>query len=188
MNSPVDVMNSALRKVGAEAISSENDNNNRARLVKAAFYDQRDYYQRAHPWKFNISYIALAAVSPKPDDVFDYDYVFQLPDNCLRVLDVSCGQDKWTEIEGKRIATDESSLKVKFIKLVADVSKWDSNFCEVLATATALDIAYPLTQSASMVQTLEGKLKNLLAESRSYSAQIGAQKQVGARGWLDSRR
>jgi len=149
----------------------------------------RDKVLRSHPWKFAISYQELAQVSPQPDDVFDYDYVYQLPSDCLRVLSTDLPVDSnWTEIEGGRIACNSSTLIVKFIKRIEDVSAFDANFCEVLSWEIAVDIAYALTQSSSAVQTAEAGLKKAIGEARSYSAQIGSVTQVNSSGWLDARR
>ncbi len=184
-----EIMNSALRKLGAERITSGSDNNNRARLVSAAYPNVRDNLLRAHPWRFCTSYQELAVVSPLPDDVFDYDYVFQLPSNCLRVVSTNlCKTDPWEEIEGQRIACNISELTVKFIKKITDVTKYDTNFAEVLAYGVAAEIAFALTQSASMTELITKKFEKELATARSYNAQTASVKQVTADDWLNARR
>jgi hypothetical protein len=132
--------------------------------------------------------VDLAAVSPKPDYIWEYAYVFQLPSDCTRVLAVSLSADTWEEIEGRRIACDDSSLTVKFIKKITDVTKYDDNFCEVLAWELATDICYAITKSTAQVDKVDMKRKEALREARSFDAQVGAVKQVEASSWLESRR
>jgi hypothetical protein len=188
-SSETEIMNSALRKLGAERITAPTDANNRARLVRDAYPNVRDQLLRAHPWHFCTAYSELASVSPTPSDVFDYDYVFQLPSDCLRVLKTNlASDDDWEEIEGSRIACNISELTVKYIKKITDVTKYDSNFAEVLAYMLAADICFSLTQSASATELIQKKAKEELSLARSFNAQVGSIKVVGADSWIDARR
>lgn len=188
-NSELEIMNSALRKLGAERIISPNDDSTRARLVKESYPLMRDKLLRSHPWRFSTSYQSIAQITPKPADVYDYAYVFQLPVDCLRVFHTNLGiEEDWEEIEGLRIACNNSSLKVKFSRKILDVSKYDANVCEVLAGMVAADIAYSLTQSASMVEKMQQLVDKELAVARSYSAQTGSVRTVSSDDWINARR
>lgn len=190
VTSAVEIMNSALRKLGAEPIVSEDDNSNRARLVKASYYLRLNHLLRSYQWRFNKAYAQLALVSPQPDDVFDYDYVFALPANCARVFETSLGaSEDWEEIENQRFACNISEVTVKYGKLVTDVTKFDVSFVEVLACDVAADIAYSLTNSQSVAEGAEKKLKEALANARSFSAQTGSVKTVSyGDDWVSARR
>ncbi len=188
-SSKTDILNSALRKLGAEPILASNDNSVRARTLNSSYELKLDELIRSHPWNRFISYVELAAVDPIPADIYDYSYVFQLPNDCLRVLDTSLGsRATWEEIEGKRIACDESELSVKYIKRITDVTQFDANFVEALAWMIAEDCAYSLTQSTSQAENCGKKAKSALQMARSYDAQVGSVKVVEANEWLDSRR
>lgn len=187
--SEVEIVNSAFRKLGAERILDLNEDNTRARLAKEAYPNVRDKLLRSHPWRFATSYQEIAQVYPKPADVFDYSYVFQLPADCMRVFSTDLGKDEaWEEIEGLRIACNQSICKVKFSRKITDVSKFDANFCEVLAWHLAAEFAYALTQSASAQKNAEDKAEKELSIARSYSAQTGSTKQVSSDSWINARR
>lgn len=187
--SPVDIMNSALIKLGAECIISEDDSSTRARLCKRRYPSVRDALLRSHPWNFAMAYSQLAEVSPKPDDVFDYERVFQLPSDCLRVISTNLPVDvRWEEIENGRIAADTAEIYVKFVRKISDVTKFDANFVEVLALALAADIAYSLTQSTAQREEARESLRKELATARSYDAQVGSVRRVISDDWLDTRR
>jgi hypothetical protein len=189
VTSQTQIQNSALSKIGAESILSENDNSNRARLVKAAYPIRRDALLRSHPWNFAVTYVELAAISPTPSDIFEYDYVYQLPSDCLRVIGTDLADlDDWEEIAGKRIACNESTLKVKYISKVTDVSKYDDTFCELLAFTLAVDICYAITQSTAMKESLEKDFDRWRKNAQTFDAQVGSTKQVEANEWLAFRR
>lgn len=179
VTSEEEIMNSALRKVGAERINDQDDQNNRARLLKDAYPVVRDALLRSHPWNFAISYATLAAPDPLPDNIFDYDYVYELPANYMRAIGTDLyDSDDWEEIEGRYIVSNVSSMKLKFIKKVTDVTKFDDNFIEALAWKLADEICFPLTGNASRAKDVADQAKRYLQETRSYDAQVGSVKRV----------
>lgn len=190
VTSNVIIMNSALRKLGAAPITSEDDDNTRARLVKAAYPLKRDELLRSHPWRFNKAYASLALVSPQPTNVFDYDFVFALPTDCARIFEVDLGPDEaWEEIGGNRFACDNSEVDIKYGQKITDTTKFDDNFVEVLSWAIAADIAYALTQSTAMADAALKNYETSLRNSRSYSAQTASvQTPVYGDDWVGVRR
>jgi hypothetical protein len=189
VSSEEDIMNSALRKCGAELIVSQDDNSSRARLVKAAYPLIRDKVLRGHPWNFAISYEDLALVDPQPDNVFDYDYVFALPATCLRVFETDLDDaDEWEEIESARLACNVGEITVKFCKKITDVTRFDANFVEALAWELAVEISYALIQSTGERDKLIVRAEKEIQKARSFDAQVGRKNRVIATDWINYRR
>lgn len=188
VTSEVEIMNSALIKLGAERIITPNDANLRARLVKEQYPKLRDALMRSHPWRFSTGYKALAAITPMPTDIFGYSSAFQLPADCARVFNTNLDpMADWEESE-KMLLCNESAVSVRYSKRIADVTKFDDSFVEVLAWAIAADIAYALTQSTAQSEKAESKFRYELAQARSQSAQVGSVKRVISDDWLATRR
>lgn len=187
--SSTEIVNSALIKLGAERIISLDDASTRARIMKEQYPKRRDALLLSHPWNFSISYVELAVVDPTPSDLeWDYTYVFQLPDDCLRVIKTNLlYTDEWEEIEGNRIACDVSELKIKYIKRVETVEYFSDRFCETLAYDLAADTALAITGSSEKAEAAKKEYKEYLRESRSFDAQVGSIKRVESNDWLDSR-
>lgn len=189
VNAEVQIMNSALIKLGAEVILSPDDDSTRARLCKTQYPITRDALLRAHPWRFATGYYSLAAISPKPPEIYDYDFVFQLPDDVLRVIGTSLNHtEEWAEIEGNRIACNTSEITVKCIKKVTDVSKYDDNFIKVLVLGLAVDIGPSVTKTAALLETIRDEYTKELRPTRSFNAQVGSVQRVISDDWLNSRR
>lgn len=189
VTSVTQIQNSALIKLGADLINSEDDENKRARLVKEQYPKVRDDLLRAHPWKFATTRINLSPIDPKPANFFDYDNVFQLPADCLRVIGTSlCDTEQWTVEDRYFLCNNESAPIIKYIKQVTNVSKFDDNFCEVLAWAIAADIAYALTQNVARETSARASYKDQLTTARSFNAQQGSGPRVAADGFVNSRR
>lgn len=189
VTSEVQIMNSALIKLGAERIIAPTDANNRARLVQEQYPKVRDALLRSHPWNFAIQYSALAVISPKPAEVTEYAYVYTIPSNCARILKTDLDvNDEWEQISGGRLACNVSEVNIKYVQRVTDVTKFDDSFIEVLAWALAADIAYALTQSTAQAEAAIKRYKEELATARSYDAQVGSVRRVISDDWLNTRR
>lgn len=189
VTSVTQIQNSALIKLGAERIISEDDESVRARLVKERYAPLRDDLLRAHPWKFARGRESLALIDPVPTTFsgWDFDYIFQLPSDCLRVIETNLFTDEEWNVEGRYLACNSSTVMIKFIKKIEDVSKFDDNFCEVLAWSLAADIAYALTQSTAREESAKASFEKKLMEARSFNAQQGSVQKVIADDWLNAR-
>lgn len=179
-----DICNSALIKIGAQRITSLNDDSEPARLCKEQYPKVRDALLRSHPWNFCITREELAASTDTP--VFGFDYQFLVPTNCLRVLEIDVDDYDWQR-EGNYILTDSSTLKIKYIKKITDTSRYDSTFAEALATKLAADISYSLIQSVTLKDTLIKESDMAIRTARSFDAQEGTPQQVVANDWLTVR-
>jgi hypothetical protein len=189
ITSEVEVVNSALIKLGAERIVTLDDASNRARLLKEQYSKIRDNELRGHPWKFAIKRTELAVIDPKPDGFDDWAYVFQLPADNLRIVSIVNGTtyDRWDTEAGIYLLADTDTITIRHIFRQTDVTKWDDNFVEVVAWALAKDIAYSLTQSSAAVKSAMDSYKDALQLARSFNAQQGSVQRVQAEEWTDSR-
>jgi hypothetical protein len=196
--SEVEIANSALLKCGVDRIISLDESNNRAEAMKEQFYKHRDALMRSHPWNWAIKRVELAEVSETP--AFDFTNTYQLPTDCLRVLKINellvsmngrgLNLNNYGEfsIEGDKLLCNFSTVKIKYIAKITDVSKWDENFCEVLAFRLAADLAYRLTGSAALATALYEQYEKELRQARSFDGQEGSSDRVvESPGWLVSR-
>lgn len=173
MASQVEIANRALTKIGEARILSLSDDLEAARTVNSLWEVVRDAELRSRNWNFSITRDALPALVSAPAWGFTYQY--QLPPNCLRVLEVgeyapgvsmsdyrSRSEAAW-QIEGGRILTDMAApLKVRFVSRVEDTGLWDALFVEAFACRLAVEIAERLTQSTSKRQLAWDEYKDAL--------------------------
>lgn len=179
------ICNRALTFLGANRISSLEDDSLEAKLCKEFYADIRDELLRSHPWKFALERTTLAVSSTTPE--WGWDYKFPLPADCLRVVEMyGQEQDNWSE-EGRFLMTDSSECKIKYIKKMTEVGRFDTSFTAVLALDIAIALTYALTTSEGtrdgLVKFRELKIK----EARTYSAQSAVGDRVYADDWLNSR-
>lgn len=178
------IANSALAKLGAARIISLNDDVREALLLKEQFEKVRDDLLRAHPWNFAIKRASLPALLTAP--AFGFSKEFQVPADCLRVLDIDSNDFEWVR-EGNKILTDSDTLAIRYVAKITTPGSWDANFCEVLATKLAADVCFAITQSSSMRELLMKEYSQKLREARSFDGQEGGPTRTYAKEWLNSR-
>ena len=165
MASQVEIANRALTKLGAARIISFADDNKQSRSVNSMFNVVRDAELRAHLWSFTIKRDSLPSLTTTPD--WGYDYEYQLPSDCLRLLEVndiypgpnlSDYRNSSTQeyvIEGRKILTSEAApLKIRYVSRVVDTTQWDATFVEAFACRLALEMCEDLTQSNTKKELL----------------------------------
>lgn len=188
VTSVTQIQNSALIKLGAEPINSEDDESKRARLVKEQYPKVRDALLRSHPWKFARTRATLTPIDPKPDGYSDFRSVYQLPADCLRVVQTDLDDEAHWDVEDTLLLCNEPTVTIKYIRRVENVTKFDDNFCEVLAWDLAADIAYALTQNVARESSAQSSRDKALMVARSFNAQQGSPPRVSADRILRSRR
>lgn len=180
----VDICNSALIKIGLERINNITDNNRRAIFCNDEYYKQRDYVLRAHPWNFATKRAELAQTTNTP--LYEFDYEYQIPSDCLRIIDIEPPMNDY-RIEGNKLLSNETSMFVRYISREEDTSLYDSNFADALAYKLAAELAYPLVQSQELMDRMNKRYKEIMAEAKSFNAQEGLPRQLIVEEWTNAR-
>ncbi len=171
--SEVEICNQALYLIGAERISSLTADSKEARICNDMYSVIRDQLLAAHPWNFAIRRAQYSAIDELPDGVFDWDYAFELPANCLRVVGIDDPEEPWAR-EADYLYTNYSPVSVKFIEKITSVDKFSPMFTKALAYAIAVEIGPHITQSPTLFERLEKKAEHTIRECRSFDAQEGS--------------
>ena len=122
MASIVDICNGALNQLGATTILSLTEDSKNARLCNSRYTQVRDALFRSHPWNCLQKRIELAADSVAPAWGFSYQYT--LPADCLRLL-VILDYDSNYKVEGRKVLSNTSSMKILYVARVTDPNEYD---------------------------------------------------------------
>lgn len=192
MASIVDICNGALNQLGASTILSLTEDSKNARLCNARYTQVRDSVFRSHPWNCLQKRVQLAADTETPAWGFTKQYT--LPADCLRVLTI-LDQDSDYKIEGRKILTDNSTMKILYVARITDPNEYDELLRETLSAALAADIAYGITSSNPLTQNMYNLFQDKLKEARFVDATEGQNTNpekgladvVDTSTWLNSR-
>lgn len=178
------ICNSALVKLGVEPIASLTENSKPAKLCKSQYPLMRDKLLRSHYWNFAIKRVELAGTVASP--LFEFDYQYQIPADCLRVI-YDQEKDIPFKEEGDKLLSNLSTITIKYVSRVTTVGLYDANFVDALAYMLALDLTYALNQSKGLRDRLEVALKKELRDSKAIDGQADHQDQLQSDVFLNAR-
>lgn len=193
--SEVEVVNSALIKLGERTISSLDDDRKAARKAKLQYPRIRRRLLRSYRWNFSITRSPdLAAALPAPK--FGFTSRFPLPVDCLRVLgifDENEPQENYTssripfKVEGRSVFTDETVLKLFYIRDVTETDQFDAIFEEAFAIALAIDLSRDLTADLEHQRDRQREFAQAIRDARNSNAIEGTPEVIIMSDWIDSR-
>ena len=193
MASEIGICNSALTKIGVGAvglITSLTEGSRNSNLCNEQYGKLRDQLLRAHKWNFATARIKLARLSETP--VFEFDYVYQLPADWIRVVSVhdnsaGAGSVRY-KIEGRRLLTNAGEVYLRYIHRVTDPNDMPADFRETLANLLAKDLASAVAQSNSLKEDMNEEYRRALRRARSTDAIEDVPEAMPDSSWISQRR
>ena len=173
--SKIDICNQALLKVGADLIASldtstaTDDGAIRTAKMCNALYDQAlDEILRIYTWNCCVARATPTLLGESP--AFGYDYAFQLPNDCLRVIRVFDNTSNYSNrlswvIEGKKILCDTQTVYIKYIARPDDVGILDSLCASALICNLAIKLSVTLQLDVDWQGRLIDELYNVILPS-----------------------
>ena len=174
MASAVDIANSALNLLGASTISAFTDDSKNARLINQRYEPVRNRVFRSHAWNCLHKRVQLAQNSTAP--VVEYSHAYALPADCLRVLKVHNGTTDSIKsaidykLEGKNVVTNEGTIFLIYIAKVTDPNEYDTYLQESISHQLAADLAYAVTNNATLADKYMVRADERLREARFIDA------------------
>ena len=184
--SDTEIINSALIKCGADTIAARTDNNARANLADTQFDVIRKRVLTSHPWNFSTKRIQLARLAAVP--LYEYEFYYQIPSDCLRIFRT---KDQGTfdyKIEGDRVATSHAEVFIEYSYNNEDYSQYPYTVSEHIAWECAYDWAYKLTQSNSFKTSMKEDKTDARRDAKLYDGQEGTPRSYEIDEWTSSRR
>lgn len=163
--SKIQICNLALSKLNAENIVNVTDDSRSAELCND-FYDSAvDAVLRSYLWNCAKERVTLAALATAP--LFDWDYQYELPVDCLRVI--RSEPDQEFVIEAGKLLTDCETCSILYIKRI-DAGAFDPLLVECVALDLAAKIAFPLSGNPALTQKMEDSRERKLLEARAVNS------------------
>ena len=192
MASTVEICNGALNQLGATTILSLTEDSKNARLCNQRYTQVRDSVVRSHPWNFLQKRIELAADTTAP--AWGFKNAYTLPADCLRLLKI-LDYDSNYKVEGRKILSNTSSMKILYIARVTDANEYDELLRETLSAALGADIAFGVTSNnqtaQNMYQLFQDKLKDARfvdsTEGQNVEQDLGMTDVIDAGTFINSR-
>lgn len=188
-----DVINIALRRIGATPITSLTDGSDSANAADDIYTEVRDDLLRSNPWNFATKRVKLAQSSVAP--VFEFDFAYPLPSDWLRTVsihdnDASHGTIlfRMEDNNGQNsIITSSSEIWMRYIYRETNPDKWSTDFRTAVEYSIAQALSIVLTSSNTLEETMSKHATRTLARARSSDG-MGSFPELRPRGsWASSR-
>jgi len=192
MASVVEICNGSLNQLGATTILSLTEDSKNARLCNQRYSQVRDAVFRSHPWNCLQKRVELAADTTAP--AWGFSFAYTLPADCLRLLRI-LDYDSNYKVEGRKILSNTSSMKILYIGRITDPNEYDESLRETLSAALGADIAFAVTSNnqtaTNMYNLFQDKLKDARfidsTEGQNLDQDLGMSDQIDASTFINSR-
>lgn len=177
MATDISICSNASLRLGGPTISSfdeadvDGSNLDMTRLAKNLWPTIRQSVLRKHSWNCATARVLLSPDATAP--AFGFAYRYLLPGKFLKVLQVGPYEQcsfTW-RTEGRYILADETPLQLIYVYDNDNVPTWDSALVQAAEVAMAHAMAYPITKSASMQDSLANEFERLIQQARTADGQ-----------------
>lgn len=182
--SKTDILNKALTLVGAQPVTSIDDDTTNAQILSRVYEISLRGILAECKWNFATKR-ALLSVSADVLPWYDTgeNIVYIKPTDMIRIYGTSSPSASWRE-EGDYIVSDTAALGLRYVYFLDTPSKYPSTFVEAFVDKLASDISYAIVNS----QTLGEKFYKLyegisLPKATSANSQTGIQQTLQDDSW-----
>ncbi len=179
MTSPVAICSNALLLLGKSPISSFEEGNDRARYASNLYPMAKPDLLRAHPWNFSCKRVLLSPLVTPP--AFGFTAQFQLPGDYVRLVQVGYpgrGCPDFAMEDGKILA-NATALPLRYVYDADNEATWDSKMVFLAVRRMAWELAYPVTQSTTLRDSMEAAYIKALREAKAIDAQENPSETLG---------
>lgn len=183
----VSIANLAAVTVGTAArLTTPDDDTTLGRAVASVWDIERKAALRDGAWNFAVKRAALARLTEAPSHGFAYKY--QLPADCLRLLEIhDLHRDYW-QLEGLQIHSNQDApLKIRYVADIVEPAAFDPLFAKAFALRIACAIGNRIAGSAFKEEANWQKYREALKEARRCDAMENPPIEHAESSWIEAR-
>lgn len=195
MATPTDIVNIGLRRIGANRISSmENDTTKEALVARDIYDEARRNLLNTHNWNFAIKRTQLVESTTEPEFGWDHSYV--LPEDFVRLISAHPSDSdegvveyrlEFQEGEDRVILSDSNELYIRYVFDIQDPNVMSASFRDTLAWQLAREFASALSKSTSAAELADQGYRRALSRAKSIDGVEDYPDRMAEGSWLTSR-
>ena len=194
--SEVAICNLALSWLGANLITSFDDDSTESKLCGANYEPLRDAVLEAYQWSFATRRVRYGAAVEDPSEQEDDPYRmfrFKIPPDVLRILKVRQDNDfrnpthmEW-QVELGHILAEQTPVFAEELVRVSETTQFSVSFTQALAARIAADLAAPITESVSKQETMYALYLTKLGDAKTLDSMQGKSTRIRS-SWMKNSR
>lgn len=167
--SETQICNMSLSDIGSKRINdfdSVTEDSPQMIMCRLHYEPTRDALIRSHWWRFARARTTLSKDTTDPD--FEWDNQFILPNDYLRFRSIEeeagyTSRSRRHAIEGDRFLTNFSTVNMRYIRRVTDVTKFDPLFVQMLVLQLDLKLITGLAKTdTKLKESIKADIKDLM--------------------------
>lgn len=166
MANALSICSAALLMIGADEITSFDDDSRAAKLCSSLYGTTRDELLQAYPWRFAIGQSRLAQLVATP--LFGYRYAYQLPADILRMIATAEGAPY--SLQGGRLYTDMPAMEITYLYR-PDENHLPAYFIRAVELKLAEILAVALQEDLNKSTLMAQKAREQIVRARAVDAQ-----------------
>lgn len=181
----VSISNQALRSIGAMPIISFSDGNKSANVCRDQYPESRDFVLSSYDWSCAKKRVALAYLATDP--VSEYEYHYQLPNDCLIVRELVESSATY-RVEGDKLLTDDDEISIRYTKQETDPEIFHSQLARAIAMHLASEIAFYITGDRAVEDRAKANYELAWREATAVDKDADTEPQPDNTDWEDAGR
>ena len=170
-NTAITLCSKALIKLGAKSITSFEEETAEAEVANQLYESTLQNLLASYPWRFSLTQKTLTRLTEKP--ISDYQYAYQLPNDCVRVL--SAGQNIKSsgliyKIVGQKLYTNAPEVVLNYI-CRPEENAFPAFFTDALISKLAAEFCLPLTESTTRTDYVRKMSESSISAARLMDSQ-----------------
>jgi hypothetical protein len=131
----------------------------------------------------------LALTTDTPNHEFSYEFQLPVSPLCLKVISVDedVPGDTAYRIEGDKLLSDSSTMKIKYIAQLSDTESYDPLLTEAVEVLLASYLAMPITGDKGLAGALREEYFELVGHNLAIDGQQGSKDSVSSIDLLEVR-
>lgn len=199
MQTETEIVNAALRRVGARRIVDVSENVASAGIAKDVLVEVRDNMLRAAAWNFATTRARLARLTAVPVSRFQFGYA--LPSDWLRTLEVAdnSGGTGTVPYKQEALQLEDSSfiqailcsaeqVYLRYVRLVEEPANWSASFQSLVVLGLAKVFAPSIAKSNTLLVAIDSELKAAMKQARAIDGMEDFPDRLPEGSWVTSRR
>ena len=195
MATPTDIVNVALRRIGANRISSLTQDSNKEAVAARDLYDEarRDLLNLCN-WNFAVKRATLTKSATAP--AFGYDYAYPLPADFIRMISVHPHDDddsiipyrlEFQSSDDRVLVTDSNQIYIKYVFDQEDANLMSAAFRDALSWRLARDFAGALSKSTAAAELSHNVYMKTLSRAKAIDGIEDYPDKMADGDWVTSR-
>jgi len=181
----VDICNLALARLGATAITTIGEATVNGELCDRFYSNTYDKTLRSQKWRCALKRASLAQTTAP---LFEWDFAYSLPSDCLRVLRME-RQDYVFTVEGRELLTDQDTGNIVYISRTL-TGNLDPLCVQAIYINLAIELSHAITGSRDMSKVLHEELWQIIlpeATKANMIENLESDIDKVKSGWADAR-